>query len=284
MSANRRPWQGTRIGNITVTDETDKRKNGYMVWRCVCDCGNEVLLDTRTLQRETVRDCGCITRVKPGQKDMTGERFGRLVCLYPEETRGTTSSTLWHCRCDCGNECSVPRHQLVHGYTKSCGCLGHPPLKDYVGKKFGNLTVSRYVGKKNGLNLWDCVCDCGTKCTVGQTNLQSGKTKSCGCLAQKALLDNILPIDGTSVRSLERSLSGKLNKRNRSGRTGVAMLEDGVRWRASICFKGENIDLGTYTDRNEAINARIRGENIFRNFLNDYYSQAGAAGTSSRAS
>ncbi len=79
---------GCRVGKLTVAAPTDRRKNGYTVWRCRCDCGGEVLLDTRCLQRGTVRDCGCETAVKPGQKDLTGQRFGKLVCLRPTGQRG----------------------------------------------------------------------------------------------------------------------------------------------------------------------------------------------------
>ena len=84
---------GFRIGKLTVSEPTGERKNGYMVWNCTCDCGGAVQLDTRTLQRGTVRDCGCETKVKPGQKDLTGQRFGRLVCLEPSPHRNKQGGT-----------------------------------------------------------------------------------------------------------------------------------------------------------------------------------------------
>ena len=31
---------------------------------------------------------------------------------------------------------------------------------------------------------WECLCDCGKKIVVSGTNLRSGNTRSCGCLAQ----------------------------------------------------------------------------------------------------
>ena len=59
--------------------------------------------------------------------------------------------------------------------------MSHPPLKNYVGKRFGMLTVLEYAGKRDGMHRWRCLCDCGKESIVGQTLLQSGKTKSCGC-------------------------------------------------------------------------------------------------------
>lgn len=173
---------GFQLGNLTVVSATDRRKNGYTIWQYKCDCGNTIELDTRTLQRGTVRDCGCRTKVNPGQWDITGQRFGRLVAIESTQERNASGSTVWRCRCDCGSEVLTPLSQLTQGYKKSCGCLGKPRIKDYTGKRFGQLTVIGYAGKKDGAHRWECRCDCGKLTVVGQTRLQSGKTKSCGCL------------------------------------------------------------------------------------------------------
>ncbi|MDY4970488.1 MAG: hypothetical protein SO101_09540, partial [Lachnospiraceae bacterium] len=105
---------GFCLGKLTVREATDLRKNGYTVWNCDCSCGGSIALDTRTLQRGTVRDCGCETKVKPGIKDLTGQRFGRLVCLESTEDRSRNGgSVIWRCRCDCGNECLAASGQLM---------------------------------------------------------------------------------------------------------------------------------------------------------------------------
>lgn len=54
--------------------------------------------------------------------ELSGQRFGKLVAVrshYDSEKR----ITLWECKCDCGNTCNVRANSLVHGRTKSCGCL-----------------------------------------------------------------------------------------------------------------------------------------------------------------
>ena len=180
---------GFQIGKLTVTEATPDRKNGYTIWLCTCACGGSILLDTRTLQRGTVRDCGCETVVRPGQRDITGQRFGKLTALYPTGKRGKGGSLIWRCKCDCGGEVDAPLHQLSSGYRKSCGCLSRPKKKDFVGKRFGNLVVQKYAGKWGGLHRWLCLCDCGNETIVGQTLLQSGKTKSCGCLGHPPAQD-----------------------------------------------------------------------------------------------
>jgi hypothetical protein len=51
---------------------------------------------------------------------------------------------------------------------------------DLVGKKFGLLTVTEYVGRVKW-SYYMCKCDCGKFKSVRIDHLQSGKTISCGC-------------------------------------------------------------------------------------------------------
>lgn len=113
---------GYRVGSLSVEKATDRRKNGYTVWKCRCDCGGEVLLDTRCLQRGTVTNCRCRSNIKLGQKDITGMRFDGLVALEPTD-QSMHESVVWRCVCDCGKEVHVSLWQLQMGYRKSCRCL-----------------------------------------------------------------------------------------------------------------------------------------------------------------
>ena len=260
---------GHRFGRLTVTGATPERRAGYTVWRCRCDCGGEILLDTRYIQRETVKDCGCATKTTPGQKNLMGKRFGRLVALEPTQQRGKSGGTVWRCRCDCGTETLAVSTQLTQGYKKSCGCLSHPARKDYVGERFAQLTVIGYAGKHGGMHRWKCRCDCGKETVVGQTNLQNGHAKSCGCLQATVIRENLQLIDGTSVRLLE-SHRKKLLPANRSGCTGVYQNRKG-KWVAQITFKRKTYYLGSYQEKEDAIRARKRGEEMHDEFLRWYY-------------
>ncbi len=270
-AAKPRVCVGFRAGRLTVAAPTPQRKNGYIVWRCRCDCGGEILLDTRCLQRGTVCDCGCLTPVKPGQKNIAGQRFGKLTAIEPagEVLHG---SAVWRCRCDCGGEVLAPLHQLRAGYRKSCGCLSHPPQKDYTGKRFGRHTVTEHAGNHNGYIVWRCRCDCGGEAVVGQTLLQTGKTKSCGCLQSEIYKDNLKLVDGTSVTVLEAVKRRPLSD-NTSGYTGVYWDGRRGKWLAQIGFKGKSYRLGAYPDKQEAVAARRRGEEMHDAFLEWYYAE-----------
>ena len=53
--------------------------------------------------------------------DLTGRKFGRLTALRRNGT--IRSKAAWLCRCDCGNEVTVPSASLMSGNTRSCGCI-----------------------------------------------------------------------------------------------------------------------------------------------------------------
>lgn len=54
-------------------------------------------------------------------KNMTGQRFGRLVALGPVGKVG--KQVLWHCLCDCGTYVSATQGMLHSRSKQSCGCL-----------------------------------------------------------------------------------------------------------------------------------------------------------------
>lgn len=55
-------------------------------------------------------------------------------------------------------------------------------IDDKTGRRFGRLVAtSRAPNAKSGV-AWHCRCDCGALRVVLGTNLQEGRTKSCGCL------------------------------------------------------------------------------------------------------
>lgn len=258
---------GYRVGMLTAEKKTERRKNGYVVWKCRCDCGREVLLDSRKLQRGSIKDCGCVSVVSPGQRDITGERFGKLTAIRPTGERSGRGGLMWLCRCDCGKEVCASLNQLISGNKKSCGCLKNPPLKDFAGKRFGRLTVTGYAGKENGVHRWNCICDCGKETIVGQTSLQGGRTKSCGCLQASIYRENLKLCDGTSIAMLKASKNGRLIKTNTSGYNGVYFHSRRGLWIAQITFKGKTKYLGAYEKPEEAAKARLKGEEIYDEFL-----------------
>jgi hypothetical protein len=57
----------------------------------------------------------------PIGRDLSGQIFGRLTVLRPEEICG--NRTRWMCVCDCGKEKVVRQDHLEKMETLSCGCI-----------------------------------------------------------------------------------------------------------------------------------------------------------------
>lgn len=61
--------------------------------------------------------------------------------------------------------------------------------EDITGQRFGKLKAIEYKGLKKGRTSWLCKCDCGNECIVTTNSLKSNKTKSCGCIHRKQLIE-----------------------------------------------------------------------------------------------
>ena len=141
---------GLRIGKLTVLEPTEERIRNAVVWRCRCDCGNEILVESRRLKPGAIYSCGCVKNPYDGIKDLTGLRFGKLTVKGKSGNKTKDGNPLWLCQCECGNTIETTKRRLITGNTSSCGCGKTPPLKDWVGKRFGMLTVLSYARKEKG--------------------------------------------------------------------------------------------------------------------------------------
>lgn len=63
-------------------------------------------------------------RVEPSS---VGQQYGRLTVLAVESVGRDTK---WLCRCECGTEKLVYKSNVVHGRTRSCGCLNREMSTD----------------------------------------------------------------------------------------------------------------------------------------------------------
>lgn len=158
------------------------------------NCGKEIRIKPSRLKRShhfCSRECGFEGRIKRNFRDLTGQRFGKLVVMELGER--VENRQYWVCHCDCGNKSAVCQYHLEDGTTKSCGCLLRETGKQMAkknglnqivkiesGTRFGRWTVLRFDSvKRNSFYL--CRCDCGTERSVMARNLLNGRSKSCGC-------------------------------------------------------------------------------------------------------
>ena len=84
--------------------------------------------------------------------DLTGQRFGKLVCLNSTDKRDPHGNVMWQCQCECGELRLAASVSLKRGGIKSCGCLGYRLSK---GKAVFNSIFRAYKNnaKKRGLSF-----------------------------------------------------------------------------------------------------------------------------------
>ena len=118
---------GMKFGMLTVVSEaspTYVSGQKKICWNCLCDCGNEVVVQGGKLKSGNTKSCGCYRHTYPSETksvDLTGMVFGRLTVLglYGRTSNGKKN---WLCKCSCGSECVISGNNLVQGASKSCGC------------------------------------------------------------------------------------------------------------------------------------------------------------------
>ena len=119
---------GNKYGKITVIEELKIHKKGqHIKYRCVCDCGNEKIIQGIHLVSGAIVSCGC--RKAGAREDIIGKIYGRLTVVeeLPSnhmENKPREKHICYKCDCSCGTKGHIVRGEsLRSGATLSCGCL-----------------------------------------------------------------------------------------------------------------------------------------------------------------
>lgn len=121
---NRKIVLGKKYGKITPIEQlTNRHGNPIEQYRCICDCGKEVVFPSDLIGKK--KNCGCsFGEGFSKYTDCIGQRFGKLVVIKDSEKKDKNGKRAYRIyRCDCGNICEVQYRHLVSGHTQSCGCI-----------------------------------------------------------------------------------------------------------------------------------------------------------------
>lgn len=123
---SRRDWSlliDRRFSMLIVTSILESTDTKHRRAACRCDCGSQgFVAQIYHLESGKIWCCGC---KKNHVKDITGQRYGRLLVLRLARERKNGGS-VWWCRCDCGVEKEIRSGSLRKkngDKTVSCGCF-----------------------------------------------------------------------------------------------------------------------------------------------------------------
>jgi len=186
---------GNKYNYLSVISKIDSRADLY---RCICDCGKEVLAKGHALRKGFHKSCGCSNKL-----DLSGQKFNKLTVVSPAPKRSNRAE--WICKCDCGNEVIAHTNNLKNGKTNRCiqcrklesrGSLNH----NWAG--CGNLSgyhFSRIVTRARNADLiitvtikdlWDLYTRQDGKCALTGTSIDFGDRYGKECTASLDRIDS----------------------------------------------------------------------------------------------
>lgn len=220
-------------------------------------------------------------------KDLTGQRFGRLIVIKRAENQN--KKIRWLCKCDCGNEYITKSYNLIKGLCRSCGCLKKEilnsgfPINQY--KKRNNYDLSGdcgigYTSKGEefyfDLEDYDKIKDYCWYINSGGYVYAHNKINNSTISMHRLIMnvnqkeifvDHIYHNKNDNRKSQLRLVNHyqnasncRISKNNTSGYKGVYWHEPAQKWEVLIQYNNKLINLGLYSDMNDAIKARQEAE------------------------
>lgn len=127
LDSHAKDERGNSYGTLMVLDFAGRNDRGEILWKCVCQCGAEVVRSGVELRRKrsspTCPDClkKKLSTIKT--VNHTGETHGYLTVIRP--IGKTDKNILWLCKCHCGNSIVLESYKLNYNNREqlSCGCL-----------------------------------------------------------------------------------------------------------------------------------------------------------------
>ena len=224
---------GKRFGRLTVRcrDGQDSKLN--TIWKCDCDCGNEISVAHNRLTTGNVKSCGCLRR------DLAGERFSKenRYDLSGEYGIGWTTNTNKEFYFD------LEDYEKIKDYTwiEDMAVGNYHSLRARKKGTSQNVKMSEVLGYKN----YD---------HKNRNPFDNRKNNFRLATAQENARNRSLP------------------ENNTSGFIGVSLDKETNKWLSYIGLDNKQKKLGRFIDKEDAIRARLCAEKeLFGEFTPQKY-------------
>ena len=220
---------------IDVEYDKEKRRQKWTM-KCV-NCG---FVKTTYNGKDYVKGknagtCKCqrpIVEKKPKKErpeTHVGEIHGTWKIIFYKKGNG------YRCECTlCGRTSWQKMKDVLSNSARRCWCkIGYEDYnsEEYIGKRFGNLTIIRYEKKK-----FVCLCDCGNTCLRTPQNLlkQFVKNATCGkCEYHERVFRSQNGMSGTRIYGIWNNMIDRCSDKSNIyyGGRGISVCEE---WKESF--------------------------------------------------
>jgi len=134
---------GMKFGRLLVL-ETLWEENPPKV-KCLCDCGNTVILRKSDVQSSHTLSCGCLQSERASEANMvdhTNKVSDYGIKLLKQHEKNKLGQWMWECECGiCGNHFYDLPARILNGHVRSCGCLKRSSNELFISDFLNNLGV-----------------------------------------------------------------------------------------------------------------------------------------------
>lgn len=220
--------------------------------------------------------------------DLTGQRFGRLVCLSWESRQMTSRREIfWEVVCDCGAVKWVKSQSLKNGKTVSCGCLKNEKAGDRIRthglSKSPEYHVYKGIKKRcynsssksyedyggRGIEVCDRWLEPNGQGFLNFLEDMGERPSTEHSIERNNVNGNYSPDNCYWTTKSQQCFNQRVPKSNKStGILGITLERNG-KYKVRISTGNERLYLGVYTSLEEALKVLQKAELKYRGMVRD---------------
>lgn len=157
--SQRQKLEGKKFGKLLVVEEIFISSDNHKL-RCLCDCGNEIVLSRRDVMTGHTKSCGCLKKEFMKEYYENHDQSGYIsdygVEILDRAGKNSKGQTLWNCKCGlCGRIFQELPARIKDNHVRSCGCLVRSSREMFIEKFFNECEINY----KSQYTFDDCKSD-----------------------------------------------------------------------------------------------------------------------------